>query len=217
VRTFLIIVSFFALWSVLPYFAQSISTAQDYSFSNLGWFVLIFFIGAYIKLYKTCLPSKKFNLSVAVFSGTLYLGLRILSFYFTESQNKTLDAILESVSGHQINNPLALIFAVSLFLTFLDTKPFVSKKINLVASGVFGVYLLHDNSLFYRYMWKTLFKTKEMSNSEFFAIYSIGVTIIIFIVGTVTDIFRQKLLEKPLFSNKTINNSINKIQGFLNR
>lgn len=57
-------------------------------------------------------------------------------------------------------------------------------------------------------MWKNIIHTKEMYNMPSFIILSLMSAFLLFTVCTVIEIFREKYIEKPLFSLKGINRFI---------
>ena len=80
-----------------------------------------------------------------------------------------------------------------------------------ISKATFGVYLIHDNPLFYKYMWENIIHTKEIYNMPSFIPLSVMSILLLYTVCTVIEIFREKYIEKTLFSF----NGINKFISFL--
>ena len=71
------------------------------------------------------------------------------------------------------------------------------KWINVIASATFGVYLIHDNNLVRPFLWKTVFHNAYFQDSILLIPYSIAVTAIVYILCTVLDLLRQRVIERP--------------------
>lgn len=56
---------------------------------------------------------------------------------------------------------------------------FSNKHLNLIASRVFGVYLIHDSVLRY-FIWDTIFRVPSQYQSVFFPLFAIGTGITVF-------------------------------------
>lgn len=78
------------------------------------------------------------------------------------------------------------------------------KAINVIASHTFGVLLLHDHSYFRYIMWERVFCISKIYASAAYIqlLYTIVVTIVVLVAGTLVDILRVQLLEKPLSKTK---------------
>ena len=72
-----------------------------------------------------------------------------------------------------------------------------SKIINIIASSVFGVYLIHDNFLMRTKLWMGIIHGTDYQYSLKIIPYSIGVVIIIFCVCSIIELIRIYLIEKP--------------------
>ena len=74
-----------------------------------------------------------------------------------------------------------------------------SKVINIISSATFGVLLIHDNEYVREFLWIEVFKNASMIGSEYFIMYEIIVVLSVYIICTVIEIIRVKLIERPLF------------------
>ena len=117
-------------------------------------------------------------------------GVNLLHYYFVIDSNKFLSILL----------------AVSAFLTFLNMNIKHSKMINMVASSVFGVLLIHANSdIMRRWLWEDLLNCVGMykyglSYPVQYAFGAILVVAVVFLVCAAIDILRQKLFERPVMN-----------------
>lgn len=163
---------------------------STYVFSNLYYFVVVFLIASYIRLYS---PKITNNLSLC-----LTIAISILIVY--------LAAILTSykwLNGKGINRILGmtklpmLLFAVSVFCIFKNLKVKYNPFINKIASCTLTVYLLHDNS-FRQFIWQKIFHISDYRFSKFYLPYSLVVVLIIFTSSILIELIRKRIIEKPV-------------------
>lgn len=96
------------------------------------------------------------------------------------------------------NKFLALVPAVFAFIWFKNLKMSYSRVINTVAASTFGVLMIHANSDTMRqYLWRDLLHNADMYNSIYFVLHMFGCTIGIFVVCTLIDMIRIRLVERP--------------------
>lgn len=91
------------------------------------------------------------------------------------------------------------VIAVGLFLYFKSKKIPYNKYINIAASTMFGVYLIHDNGMIAKFIWLKIFHNYAYYNSDFLVIHACVATLIVLVVGGIIDYLRLTFIEKPLF------------------
>lgn len=177
----------------------------EVTFNYVGWFMVIYFIAAFFRLY-----APKWSNSTK-FTGFAALVLLVISlsciwgwgqycimrgrspafFFFVADSNK----------------PLAVATAVSAFLFFKNIKIGYSKIINTIAASAFGVLLIHANSNAMRqWLWKdTLNNVAQYPDIYTHAILSV---LAIYAICSAIDFLRIQLFETPLF--KIINPLLNR-------
>lgn len=79
---------------------------------------------------------------------------------------------------------------------FLKLSIGYKRRINIIASATFGVYLIYDNYHVRDFLWKTLFKNASFSESSLLIPYSIIAVILVFAVCTIIELLRIYLLER---------------------
>lgn len=180
------------IFSILPtFFRMSIEV------SNLLWFILIYFIGAYIRLYlndnqyKLCRYSLIIGIVIYLFSFMSciifdYIGqfIPIFTSYATYFSGMT--------------TPTMLLSCIFLFIGFKNLNVKYNKIINKVGSATFIVYLIHDNFFIRPYLWETLFKNSLYQNSNFLIFHAIGSVVIVYVVCTVIGILYNSYVERYL-------------------
>ena len=145
--------------------------------SDNVWFVTLYLIAAYIRLY----PKK-------IFENKLVCGIACIVFC-------TVLALWEGASN--MTNLFCLLPSVSLFCFFnsLDIKS--NRFINLVASTTFGVYLIHDNLFIRQYLWGVWFNCPFHATLDSFWLFSALAIVTVFVGSSIIELLRITLT-KPL-------------------
>jgi surface polysaccharide O-acyltransferase-like enzyme len=180
------------IWSVWPTILGLITNeTEGYVFYNrFIWGIIMFFVGAYIRMFPPKIFDKLKNSIILFLVSTGLIALPIL--------------IIEFLGIHRINanyfwrpnSILMLMWSASLFLLFRKLEIKENKWINLLASTTLGIYLLHDGPIRY-FLWNKVFNIKDYANSIYFIFYLLVVMMIIFLIGFVIDMGR-KFLEKTV-------------------
>lgn len=159
----------------------------NYFYNDIIWFITLYFVASYIKLY---------GIKLSLIEASLLLCFWIIG----------LITIITGQADIFSQNSF-LIFPLSIIL-FLISKNinFHSKFINLVASSTFGVYLIHENFFIRSWLWR-LTKPLNLQLSPYFAIYGILIIISVFIACTTIDLLYKYSVGKLIKSqiDKVIN------------
>lgn len=218
------LILFLILWSVIPTIFGVFSDPENLLFYNrLIWFVVLYFIGAYIRLYQIKIFDKMSKSVLITVITALIMFASIFAFYKIKTTFRTF-ADIEISYFWPPNTIFMIILSIAIFEIFLKIKLEYNKFINLIASTTLGIYMLHDGPLRV-YIISILFKANEKLNGSH-PITSIFIsTIIIFAVGIIIDLIRQfiekftvnKFLESKCFEKikKCSNNAINNISKII--
>ena len=177
-------------WCIIPTF-----TTLSYQGNALIWFVCLYSVSAYIRLFdlNPKLKRKHFLVLWIVFSALTYLSSVVFCFLGTKwsvfSSHATYFFGQDKLS--------VLLISLCLFMVFEKTELPYNKWINLIASATFGVYLIHDSNLVRPFLWIELFKNASYQNTPLLIPYSIFVVVLVYAVCTIIDLGRKYLLEKP--------------------
>lgn len=181
----------FILCSFVPTFIGSeLST-------SLTWFMFLYFIAAYKRLYNENYKDDK-----AIRHGALaVLGIIAL---WSSSVLINLAGVYSGREGillysrHFMSMESVIVLAVSyeLFMAFLCRKRFYSNTINIIASGAFGVYLIHNNSYLRIILWRNIVRYADRDNPVYLVLYSLLCVILIYVICTLIDLARQYTVEK---------------------
>lgn len=137
----------------------TIATDKVWKFSDLDFFLVMYVIGAYIRLYIKKLPERRKLAAVAV----VFLALMILSVLALDAlgvvtgQGVFFD---KAVYFNKWNSVLAVGLAVFVFCFFLDLE-FYNEILNKIASATLGIYLIHNNFIFRRWLWQEFYPNPD--------------------------------------------------------
>lgn len=164
----------------------------------VSWFIVLYFIGAYIQMYPQKLfCNRKFwgsataisvLFSIASVLVCAWLGQRLnhpkLAYFFVSDSNKIL----------------ALTNGVCAFLFFNNLKLGHSKLINVLGGSTFGVLLIHAGSwTMIQWLWKDFLQNTTMFGSSFLIVHALLCTVGVYTVATIIDMLRIRFIEKPIF------------------
>ncbi|WP_084105002.1 acyltransferase [Demequina sp. NBRC 110056] len=171
--------------------------------SDLGWFVLLFFIAAYMRLHP--LPGTR----RAWIGATLVTGMLLtagMAAATTLRWNATglpedLGWPRWLISGQY--SPVALAFAVALFGAVLKSRERHSRVVNYWAAAAFGVYLIHDNPLVRGWIWSDLVDTPRAAAQDWLALHAIGASIAVYVACSVIIFILQPIVLNPALKATT--------------
>ena len=159
---------------------------------NLGIFLFLYILGAYIRVYDVS-GTVRIKIKPVVFV-ILLLVICLLSVVVLKKQ---LFKDVRYFMWPMYKSPI-LLLSVFVFLTFKGIKMREIKWINWIAGSVFGVYLIHMNQSVFQWMWFDLLKIKSYYNSQWLPLHAFICMIVIFIACIIIDKIRIYLIEKPV-------------------
>lgn len=183
----LLMVLLLIIWSIIPTLING-----KIGFSNIDWFILLYMIGAYIKLYVN---NDNINIKKVIILLNILIVLSAISIIgLNNLYNRfKINPLHFALPMNQI---LPLSISICLFLIFLNYKCNNSKIINRIASCTLGVYLIHTHLLLRDIIWIRIFKVNDFINSEYVVLYEIFVIIVIYSICTIIEYIRQNTVEK---------------------
>lgn len=193
------------LWSLIPSVLIHPSLAGNkWYFSSLGWFVFLYLTAGFVRLYFSenifTIKSKYIYLVLAFGITITILWIAFCNYQYSlgnHSWNKWR-------YFSEMNNIATLAISISIFTIFLRLKIQYSVSINLVASTMLGVYLIHDNNFVRPWLWRNFWNVQEhlsLSHTHY-VIWSIAVILATFAVCIGIELLRQKLFQRPNLSIK---------------
>lgn len=197
------------LFSVLPYLTDTFTFLTGFDINDMSTisrkgsgygytiinFLLMYIIGAYIGKYKPTIK-KMINIVDLFINWGLLTVLGLFGF----SQGYDFNF------SYSYCNPIVIMLAVNIFFMAIYSKrQFISKPVNIIASGVFTVYLLQGYCLNYINIESVVNKSLYILVAHLF-ISTIAIILIGFVVSLVWN--RLELLVngliKRIFRNTTI-------------
>ena len=178
-------------WSIIPTFTTSL-----YQSNSLLWFITLYSIAGYIRLYglNPKLKHKQYIALSIIFIIITYLS----SIIFIILGKKYIIFINYQNYFYGQEKITVLLISVCLFMTFSTLKIKYNKWINIIASATFGVYLIHDNNIIRPILWMDIFKNAQYQNSLIIIPYSILAVFLVYTICTIIDLLRKNFLEKTL-------------------
>jgi len=188
------------IFSIIPTFFGVLynNTESLLYYNRFIWFIVLYLIGAYIKLYSiSFIETKKKSIIISVLSFlTLIVSILIIDkfdFLFAKI------GLTEVAYLWTPNNIPMLLLSISIFGIFLNMKIKDNKIVNKFASTTLGIYLLHDGVLSV-WLWKTVFKIATFQDSILLIPRVLFSSLIVILIGVIVDLIRQ-LLEIYVLEN----------------
>lgn len=177
------------IWVAIPTFTNQIMFG-----SEIPQFLMFYLIGAFLKKYPdNIFKNKKIRICITVISfGLLFMSsvaFRTLENYFTFFEGK-------SILFYNRHSLLIVGAGVGLFTMAIYRRPYVNNLINTISSCTFGVYLIHESPIVRNWLWLDVIHNSEFYNSGLLVIRLLLCTTIVFIVCSLIEFIRQKLLGK---------------------
>ena len=165
------------------------------SFNYITWFGVVYIVAAYLRLYPNAWTENQKFCAAATAGNLLLSWLSVLGIaYFTSKTEAGF--VWPYYCVVDSNKLFALTTAVSAFLLFKNLKIRCSKTINTIAASAFGVLCIHDNGTVMRqWLWHDVCNNM---GACYTALHAIVCVVAIYVVCTLLDALRIRLLERPL-------------------
>ena len=176
-------------------FIPSLMKNSYFYIPNLAWFIYLYALSAYIKLYGIKIEKEKTRtlLLFTIFFIIINLELVFLIEHLTRLN------IIRSIPNtffYDMNKLPILIISLFIFLVFKKLNINQSKIINTISSATFGIYLIHDHPIIRQFIWRDTFKVALISEDKYFIPYCLGTILIVFIVCCVIELIRKTTIER---------------------
>ena len=205
-----------ALLIISLFYFTIISTfsLRNNTFNEISWYILVYMIGAYIRLYPSKYDkSKKIWISATIISVICSIGSIISIDLINNKLNMSLNPYFFVTNAHKL---LAVTTSISMFMLFKNINIKYNSFINKIATATFGVLLIHSNSDAMRdFLWNGVFKVKEQYFSDNLFTHAILTIIIVYVVCVCIELFRIKFIEKPFFSRLEKSNMFIKMDNYI--
>ena len=167
----------------------------DVTMNYVSWFICLYFIAAYVRLY----PKKVFEKAKLWGVCTTVLAiLCILSVLCCVWVGARIDKQIALYFVTDSNTILAVCIGVSSFLFFKNLKIKQSRVINTIAASTFGVLMIHANSdTMRKWLWQTVLNVRGAFFSEpsLLILHAILSVLGVFTVCVIIDQIRIRTVE----------------------
>ena len=186
------------IWCVIPTFFGVFfdSSEKLLFFSRLLWMFIMYFVGAYIKMYGfKILDTNKKRILCAIGSFLIMILSFLIIYKFRVKFSR--NGLVEIAYLWTPNNIFMFLLSISIFGLFLSLKIKNNKIINTIASTTLGVYLLHDGRLS-NFIWKDLLHSSSYLSGHFPLLYIILSSVLVFSIGVIVDLIRQFIEKRTI-------------------
>lgn len=172
-------------------------TVHRVEMNYVSWYVVLYMIASYIRLYPQKLFSKtKFWGLATAICVFLCMTSVICGIFVGERLNIHLAYAFVTDS----NTILAVCTGISSFMFFKNLKMKNSKLINTIAASTFGVLLIHANGdAMRRWLWSDILRNTEVYYKTYMPVHAVLSVLCIFIICICIDHLRICLVEKYVF------------------
>lgn len=187
----LIIILLF-VFCLCPTFLPEAFSLDESAGHSIIWFVCLYCIGAYIKLYYDNVRNNNSKLLVYFVITIFVVFSRII---ITHIFNYFDFDLKYSLRFYQYNSITILISSISLYLFFKNiniNNKIVNKLILLIAPLTLGVYLIHEQLVFRRILYKNILSIENIIQSKYFFIIALITVIFEFFVYIFIEYIRSR-------------------------
>ena len=159
------------------------------------WLMILYLFGAYIKKYNVKEKITRFQSLLGFF---IAIALTILSKVIIRLVTVRMFGVIKYDDIWISYTSITIIFAsLFLFLFFLNIRigDTAQKAIMLLAPATLGVYLIHVHPLVFEYILKDAFVSFAHTSGLLMIVYTLAVTLIIFLLCAVIDLLRIQLFK----------------------
>jgi len=164
---------------------------------NLLWFLTVFLIGAYFRLYGARMLNKTHKGLIVYFVSSMFILIENVAIDSVFSRTGHLKEILKVSTEY--NHVFVLLAAIGLFTAFVYSKPInekAGKVICALSPMSLGIYLVHENlSLRYNWQkWAGIYDSLQ-SPTMIFVGRILLATAVIFAAGLLIDYVRIQIFK----------------------
>lgn len=181
-----LLLTFFTLEkTVIPVFLATDRYGYDF-----GWFLCLFVVAGYLRLYGISWLEKQSHAVGAYALSSLLIWMLAL---FSNTLGGEIETFVHYANMlYTYNHLLCLAGAVSLFYAFKNMRIREGRfaaAVRKLAPYTFGVYLLHEHILV-RYEWMKWLGVEKVKESFLFVPHMIGCALLVYVIGTAADAAR---------------------------
>lgn len=159
------------------------------------WFICLFLVAAYIRLYGIKFLEKKLWAAVFYLGGTMMTLVESMAIQGVYEKTGELEHLVGTT--HHYNHLFVFLASVGLFMFFLQVKikdGWFSRLVCKIAPYTLGVYLLHEH-VYIRYLWPKWFGCEKVQGTVSLIISALTAVVVVFVVGIFVDFIRSFLFK----------------------
>ena len=196
--------SFFWLLVIIWLFWYSFAAFFVTPYFSIQKGLFFYSIGAYIRLHYKKRNSSLFLLSIStigwMLASIIAYGIALTGIIKEQTQIDSL--IYRTLVAFETSVPVP-ICSIAMFCLFERQNMGSINIINREASTTFGIYLIHDLSIWSKLIWYRLFKVDTvLYNSSWFPLLALLAVVLLFCFCSLIDWIRLKWIE-PTMTEKT--------------
>ena len=147
-------------------------------------FINLYIVGSYIRLYKNDYNSKKVPTLVYIACTAI---TTVYSFFF--------------MRAWQYATIFNLVSSAAFFMIFKNINLKNNKIINALATYTFTIYIIHENTLITKFLYRNIFRSDLFWNSNLMIFHLIITAFGIFLMCVIIEWLRRKIIGK-IFDNQ---------------
>lgn len=163
-----------SLWTSVVYFSEGVLTGGN---TGLLWFIYLYILGGYIKLYR-----HKFPKTGACLIATGILIVALLGYSFLSQKI----GFMRNFAALEDDSIFELMLSVLLFLIFQGVScncTLWNKIITFIASCSFGVYLIQESCMLRQWLWYDLVKAGTIADQWYLIPVAVLVVVGLFLAA----------------------------------
>lgn len=178
-------------WSIIPTF-----THAEYAYTEMIWWFVLYLYAGYIRRYVDRTGNGWKNIVLGILALGMYMASVVVTIYLGHAVNS--NSMIENSSFLRLtNSPLTLLFGTQMLIGLAKLPIHSNKRINIIASATFGVYLIHNNRYVMPFLWKyVLGLPTTVYDTPYLIPHMVLSVSVVFAICVVIDLVRQKTVER---------------------
>lgn len=157
------------------------------------WFICLFLVAAYIRLYGIKFLEKKVWAALFYLVGAAMTLIESLALSVVYEKTGELQHLFGTT--HHYNHIFVFLSSVGLFMFFMQVKikdGWFATCVCKIAPYTLGVYLLHEQ-VYIRYLWPKWLGCENIGGTVSLVVSALGAVAVVFLVGIFVDFVRSLL------------------------
>lgn len=195
------------IWSIIPTFINFL-----WIFSTFDFFIIMYVIGAFIKLYFPFERAEKYRKKIFTifFSSLLMLIISVLVIDMLALKLNSNFLINIATYFREYNSIISVILSISSFLFFGTLKLKNYHNLYSLSNNSLGIYIIHDCYLLNTIIWTKIYPNVRYFNNNIFLHSIIKITAVFILCAFIDNVYN-------LLVNNNVNRFIDKIFNYYDK